>query len=89
MYRPTLPESPRRGSELDRQAKEEDVGWLPGPVNGMTGRAIPSFMGKPMGAANRRWSSATTPSTIMKKVHLSNDYVDYIHRAAPCALEGA
>ena len=68
--------------ELPFEAKEDDVGWLPGPVHGIAGRAIPSFTGKPMGASNRRWSSATTPSTIMKKVHMSNEYVDYIHGAA-------
>ena len=68
--------------ELPFETKEDDIGWLPGPVNGSAGRAIPTFTGKPMGAANHRWSAATKPSTIMKKVHMSDEYVDYIHGAA-------
>jgi hypothetical protein len=53
--------------QLPFEAKAEDVGWLPGPVNGNAGRAMPRFDGPAMGVRSGRLSSRSSARMIMRQ----------------------
>ena len=69
--------------ELPFEAHEEDIGWLPGPVNGSAGRPIPAFTGPPTGPANRRLTRRSSLRTIMKEVHLTDEFLDTVVASRP------
>ena len=68
--------------ELPFETREDDIGWLPGPVGGDAGRPFPAFAGPPIGPTNRRFSSGTSARRIFSEVHTSKDYLDYVVNAA-------
>ena len=53
---------------------EDDVGWLPGPVNGSAGRALPTFTGRAMGPSDPLLSSRSKARQIMRSVQLSRSF---------------
>ena len=70
-------------AELPMEAKEADVGWLPGPVNGSTGRAMPTFTGGQMGPRHSSLHPRSTARQIMRSVQFSRAYKQ---KVMECAL---
>ena len=59
-------------AELPFEAHADDIGWLPGPVNGGVGRDMPSFSGPPMGARDPSLKSRTPARAIVRSIVLSS-----------------
>ena len=53
--------------EMPIELNAADVGWLPGPVNGNAGRAMPAFTGTPSGTRDRELSSRTISEKTLAK----------------------
>jgi uncharacterized membrane protein YgcG len=60
--------------ELPPELNEADVGWLPGPVGGNTGREMPAFTGPRMGSRDSSLSSRSTARQIMRAVQFSRTF---------------
>ena len=60
--------------ELPFEAKAEDVGWLPGPVNGNAGRPMPRFDGPAMGVRAGRLSSRSSARIIMRQAAFTAEF---------------
>ena len=61
--------------EMPFEAREEAVGWLPGPVGGIGGRASPAFTGGKPGPINPRLSASSGARRIMAEVQFSHAYM--------------
>lgn len=67
---------------LPFEAKMEDIGWQPGPVNGAAGRPMPSFTGAPMGVRNRKLTKHSSARSIMRAVQLTKSFLETTVRLA-------
>ena len=54
--------------ELPFEEAAEDIGWLPGPVNGNAGRPFPSFTGQRPGPRDRQLTRTSTARRVMQSV---------------------
>ena len=57
--------------ELPFETNAADIGWLPGPVNGNAGRAMPVFQGAPAGFTSTLITGKSSARTVMRRVQLS------------------
>jgi hypothetical protein len=54
--------------QLPFEEHAEDTGWLPGPVNGTTGRAFPAFTGRRPGPRDPQLTRKSTARRVMQSV---------------------
>ena len=60
--------------ELPAEGKQEDIGWLPGPVGGGAGRTWPAYTGAPMGPTDASLNSSSTARQVMHSLLLTDTY---------------
>lgn len=60
--------------ELPVEVNAADVGWLAGPVNGISGRAMPTFTGLSSGPRDNALTSRSTARAIMRSVQFSRGF---------------
>lgn len=70
------------GVEMPFECHAEDVGWLPGPAGGSSGRPRPDFLGRRMGPRDRAWARQASAREIMKRLQFSDVYLDLMLRQA-------
>jgi len=56
----------------------DDVGWLPGPVNGSAGRPMPVFTGQLSGPRDPELTSRSSARRIMRSVQLSRRFKEHV-----------
>ena len=64
--------------EMPTELHADDVGWLPGPVNGSTGRAMPAFTGQPSGPRDPSLTSRSSARQIMRSVQFSRSFKQHV-----------
>lgn len=65
-------------AELPYELNPADVGWLPGPVGGSAGRALPAFTGAPSGPKNVRLTARSTARTILRDLHFTPNFLSLV-----------
>lgn len=67
---------------LPFETHKDDVGWLPGPVGGNAGRALPEFTGAPVGPTDKALDHTSTARRIMQSVQFTAEYLKTIVKFA-------
>ena len=60
--------------ELPFEQHPDDVGWLPGPVGGDAGRALPKFKGKRPGPTDSALNARSKSRAIVQSIHATKQY---------------
>ena len=72
--------------ELPVEVNAADVGWVAGPVNGNSGRAMPTFTGLPSGPRDNALTSRSSARAIMRSVQFSRGFKQHVIRVEDVTL---
>jgi hypothetical protein len=60
--------------ELPFEKHPDDVGWLPGPVGGDSGRPLPVFKGRRPGPTDASLNARSSSRSIIQSIHATKEY---------------